>query len=154
MKKVLAAALVVAAGFLVGSMAFAARGPGYGPGPGAQVDVQALRSFQKETLPLRDEMMAKRLELRNEFSKEKPDQNRIATLQKEMIDLRTKIQESAQKNGLPNWAQGRMMGRGGYGPGCGGPGYGGGYGPGKQAGRGGYGPGCGNGCGGGYGPRW
>jgi hypothetical protein len=106
---------------------------------------------------LRDEMMAKRLEVRNEFSKEKPDQNRIATLEKEMIDLRTKIQESAQKNGLPNWDQGRMMGRGGhgqgYGPGCGGygrgngPGYGGGYGRGRMMGRGydgprgGYGPG-------------
>jgi hypothetical protein len=96
---------------------------------------------------MRDEMMVKRLEVRNEFSKEKPDQSRIATLQKEMIDLRTKIQESAQKNGLPNWGQGRMMGRGGYGPGCDG------YGPGRMAGRGfggargGYGPGSG-GCGG------
>ena len=142
MKKVLVAVLVVTAGLLLGSMAFAAWGPGYGPGPGAQVDVQALRNFQKETLPLRDEMMAKRLELRNEFSKEKPDQNRVATLQKEMIDLRTKVQESAQKNGLPNWGQGRMMGRGGYGPGHG-QGYGGGrmMGRGYDGPRGGYGPG-------------
>jgi zinc resistance-associated protein len=144
MKKVLVAALVVTAGLLVGSMAFAAWGPGYGPGQGAQVDVQALRAFQKETLPLRDEMIAKRLEIRNEFSKEKPDQNRIATLQKEMIDLRTKIQDSAQKNGLPNWGQGRMMGRGGYGPGNG-PGYGGGYGHGRMMGRGYDGPRGGNG---------
>ena len=140
MKKVLVAALVLTAGLLMGSMAFAAWGPGCGPGAGGQVDVQAFRNFQKETLPLRDEMMVKRLELRNEFTKEKPDQNRIATLQKEMIDLRTKIQDSAQKNGLPNWGQGRMMGRGGHGPG-------------RMAGRGGYGPGCG-GCGGGYGQRW
>ncbi len=152
MKKVLVAAFVVTAGLLLGSMAFAAWGPGYGAGPGGQVDVQALRNFQKETLSLRDEMMAKRLELRNEFSKEKPDQNRIATLQKEMIDLRTKIQESAQKNGLPDKGFGRM-GRGGYSQGCGGPGFGGGYGPGRMAGRGGYGAGCG-GCGDGYGARW
>ena len=135
MKKVLVAVLVVATGLLLGGMSFAAWGPGYGPGPDSQVDAKALRSFQKETLPLRDEMMAKRLELRDEYSKEKPDQNRIATLQKEMIDLRTKIQESAQKNGLPSWGQGRA-GRGGYGsgygPGCGyGPGSRGGYGPGN-----------------------
>jgi zinc resistance-associated protein len=146
MKKVLVATLVVAAGLLVGSMAFAAWGPGHGPGPGSQVDVQAFRNFQKETLSLRDEMMAKRLELRNEFSKEKPDQTRIATLQKEMIDLRTKIQESAQKNGLPNWGQGRMMGRGGYGPGSDD------YGPGRMAGRGFGGARGGSGCGGCGGP--
>ena len=148
MKKVLVAALVVAVGFSIGSMAYAAWGGANGPGPGGQVDVKALRDFQKETLPLRDELMAKRVEIQNEFAKESPDRNRIATLQKEMIDLRTKIQDAAQKHGLPARGQGWMMGGGGYGQG-----YRGGYGPGRMMGRDGYGPVSRGGYGGGC-PMW
>ncbi len=125
MKKVLVAVLVVAVGLSLGGIVYAAWGNGYGPRWGGQVDVNALRNFQKETLPLRDELMVKRAELRNELAKENPDQNRIATLQKEMIDLRTKIQAAAQKQGLPAQGRSLMMGgrcglgpRGGYGPGC------------------------------------
>jgi hypothetical protein len=114
----------------------------------AQTDVKALRQFQKETLPLRDEMMAKRLEIRNEYSQAKPNLERIATLQKEMIDLRTKIQAAAEKNGLPAWGPGSGMGRG--------AGFGRGRGMGPDAGFG-YGCGMGSGwrgnTGGGYGPR-
>jgi zinc resistance-associated protein len=149
MKKVLVAALVVAMGLSLGGMAYAAWGGGPGPGYGNQTDVKALRSFQKETLPLRDELIAKRAEIQNEYTKDNPDQNRIATLQKEMIDLRTKIQDSARKQGLS-----------GYGPGYGGGygrGYGGGYGPGWMMGRGGYGAGRGGygpGYGGGYCHTW
>ena len=91
-----------------------------------------------------DEMMAKRVEIRNEYAKEKPDQNRIGTLQKEMIDLRTKIQTVAEKQGLPAAGFGPgMMGRGmGNGPGMMG-----GHGRGGQ-GFGGQGRGYGNGpCG-------
>ncbi len=86
-------------------------GPGYGPGAGKPVDVTAFKAFQKETLPLRDEMMTKRVELKNEYLKEKPDQAKIATLQKEMIDLRVKIRSAAEKNGLPAFGPG-MGGRG------------------------------------------
>ena len=104
------------------------RGAGYGPGPavGKQVDVNALRAFQKETLPLRDEVMAKRVEIRNEYAKEKPDQNRIAALQKDIIDLRAKIRTAADKQGLP--AAGFGMGMGGR--------HGHGYGPHMAGGRG------------------
>ncbi|HEY3275692.1 MAG TPA: hypothetical protein VGJ94_03655 [Syntrophorhabdaceae bacterium] len=127
MKKIGLAALVVALGVVfLGSAAFAWQGRGGGCGPcaygngqeaGTQtpIDPAALRAFQKETLPLRDEAMAKRVEIRNEFAKEKPDQTKIATLQKEMIDLRAKIRTAAQKQGLPA----------GYGPGMGGSGKGG-----------------------------
>ncbi len=121
----------------------------YGPrSAAAQTDVNALRKFQKETLPLRDEMMAKRLEIRNEYSQAKPNFERIATLQKEMIDLRTKIQVAAEKNGLPAWGPGSAMGRG--------AGFGHGRGMGPNTG---FGRGCGMGCGWqgnagyGYGPR-
>jgi hypothetical protein len=142
MKKLLIVALVVVFGAALSSAAVAAGPGGQGPGPDTRVDVNALKAFQKETLPLRDEMAVKRVELRNEFNKADPDQNKIATLQKEMIDLRTKISAAAKKNGLPDR---------GFGPGYGGrdgsgPGYGGGYGRGYHMGQGGgYGPGYGRG---------
>ncbi|MDD5008398.1 MAG: hypothetical protein PHU49_11925 [Syntrophorhabdaceae bacterium] len=117
MKKVFVVALIVAVGFALGGISYAAWwGGGYGPGYGSQTDVKALRSFQKETLPLRDDLIAKRAEIQNEYTKDNPDQTRIATLQKEMIDLQTKIQDTAQKQGLSAWGPGWMMG-GGYGPG-------------------------------------
>jgi zinc resistance-associated protein len=135
MKKIWLAGLAAVFGIaLLGTTAFAQRGMGYGmgggpgygaAGTGTPVDVTAFKAFQKETLPLRDEMMVKRVELRNEYLKEKPDQNRIATLQKEMIDLRAKIRTAAEKNGLPAFGQG-MGGRGqGMGRGMGGRGMGG-----------------------------
>jgi zinc resistance-associated protein len=107
---------------------------GYGPRYAAaqtQTDINALKAFQKETLPLRDEMMVKRAEIRNEYAQAKPNLERIATLQKEMIDLRTKIQAAAEKNGLPTWGPGSAMGGAGFGPGAGmgrGAGFGRGYG--------------------------
>jgi zinc resistance-associated protein len=140
MKKLTLGAMVVALGLtLLGTAAFAGMGGGmgqglgygpctYGAGPGAakQIDANALRAFQKETLPLRDEVMAKRVEIRNEYAKEKPDQTRIATLQKDIIDLRAKISTAAEKQGLPAGFGQRMAGRGqgwgghgGRGAGCG-----------------------------------
>ena len=132
MKKLLVVALVVVFGALLSTVAVAEWTRGQGTGPDSQVDVNAFRAFQKETLPLRDEMAAKRLELRNEFNKDTPDQAKIAALQKEMIDLKTKISDAAKKNGLPDrdfgpgygkrggWGRGYHMGQGGgYGPGYG-----------------------------------
>jgi hypothetical protein len=139
MKKLMVVALIVVFGALLSTVAVAAWTKGQGPGPDAQVDVNAFRNFQKETLPLRDEMAVKRLELRNEFSKTNPDQATIAALKEEMIALRTQISDAAKKNGLPDRGFGPgYAGRGGNGPGnCGGFGRGG-NGPG-------YGPGCGAG---------
>jgi hypothetical protein len=133
MKKKWVAGLVIVAVLIVATGVYATGGfgpcggPGRGAGfgPGKQVDVTAFRNFQKETLPLRDEMAAKRLEMRNEYANETPDQNKIAALQEEMVDLRTKIQAAAEKNGLPGPGFGRGLG-GGRGPGAGfGPGQGG-----------------------------
>jgi hypothetical protein len=143
MKKLMVVALIVVFGALLSTVAVAAWTKGQGPGPDTQVDVNAFRNFQKETLPLRDEMAVKRLELRNEFSMSNPDQAKIAALKEEMIALRTQISEAAKKNGLPDRGFGPgYAGRGGNGPGnCGG------------FGRGGNGPGYGPGCGAGYCPN-
>lgn len=142
MKKAWLVALVVTVG-IFGSVIYGwsqAAGPA---GPPAQVDIKAFRQFQKETLPLRDELMAKRLELRNEYAQQTPNYDKIAGLQKEMIDLRTKIHAAAQKNGLP--AIGRGWKGGGYGRGgCQGPGAGWGRGPGGGRGWGGAGYGNAN----------
>ncbi|HEX2965448.1 MAG TPA: hypothetical protein VHO84_06665 [Syntrophorhabdaceae bacterium] len=139
MKKVVVVALVLAVGLSFGVIAYAASTGNYGPGAGNQIDTNALQNFQKETLPLRDQIIAKRTEIRTEYAKEKPDLNRIATLQKEIIDLRTKIQSAAQKQGLPAWGNG-------YGPGMNGRGCNRGYGPGAMMGQG-YGPCRGDGYG-------
>jgi hypothetical protein len=143
MKKLMVVALIVVFGALLSTVAVAAWTKGQGPGPDTQVDVNAFRNFQKETLPLRDEMAVKRLELRNEFSMSNPDQAKIAALKEEMIALRTQISEAAKKNGLPDRGFGPgYAGRGGNGPGnCGG------------FGRGGNGPGYVHGCGAGYCPN-
>jgi zinc resistance-associated protein len=132
MKKLMVMAAVVVAVGLLGTVSYAAW---QGRGPAGQVDVNAFRQFQKETLPLRDEMMAKGLELRNEYAKDKPDQDQITKLRAEIGDLRTKIQVAAEKQGLPAWGNGPGAGRGfgrrmmggagcgfGGGPGAGGPG--------------------------------
>ncbi|MBI4765198.1 MAG: hypothetical protein HY787_11400 [Deltaproteobacteria bacterium] len=81
-----------------------------------------LGSFQKETLSLRDELMAKRFELQNEYNKPTYDSKRIATLRKEIVDLETKTQEVADKYGIPTWGvtggmmRHGIMGRGMIGP--------------------------------------
>ena len=69
-------------------------------GYGAGTNVETMKKFQKETLSLRDEIMTKKLELQSEYNKPTPDTNRIATIQKEIIDLRAKIQEIANKHGI------------------------------------------------------
>jgi zinc resistance-associated protein len=90
---------------------------GYGTRYGT-VDTESFRSFQKDTLSLREEMIAKDLELQNEYNKPTPDPKRIATLEKEAIDLQTKIQEVADKYGLSAWGpMGGYAGRGMMGPG-------------------------------------
>ena len=72
--------------------------------------MENLKKFQKETLGMRDELMANRAELANEYAKLAPDETRIAYLQKQMIDTRTKIQKTSEKYDLP--ARQRGYGRG------------------------------------------
>lgn len=74
-------------------------------------DLDSVKKFQKETLPLRDELITKRFEIRKEFSKEKPDRGRIAAIQKEIIDIRTKIQQKADETGV-HWQKSGRTGCG------------------------------------------
>jgi hypothetical protein len=107
-------------------------GPGmmYGYGYGAgNVSPEKFKQFQKETASLRDKLAVKQVELNNEFTKDKPDTDRIAALQKDIVGLRTSIAKAADKAGLDTDTDtSRGWGRRGYygmGPGMM---YGGGYG--------------------------
>jgi Spy/CpxP family protein refolding chaperone len=97
--------------------------------------IKALRdAFLKETEPLQKELYAKAQELRNLWQSANPDQAAIAAKQKEMIDLRTQLQEKATNLGLeirkvltpeqlaqlPAFSQGAGFGpSAGFGPGMG-----------------------------------
>ena len=124
MKKTVTMIAVVAVVLISAGLAFAQMGGGRGAGAGCNycggcngtggnVNVENLKKFQQETLGLRDELIANRAELTNEYAKPSPDAARVADLRKQMIDTRTKIQKAADKFGLP--ASQRGYGRGGGG---------------------------------------
>lgn len=117
-----AAAALLGAGAAFAQMGNRGGGPGAGciygagyTGTNANVNGESLKKFQKETLSLRDELVAKRAEIGNEYAKQTPDITRIAELRKQMIDIQAKIQQAAVKNGLP--AMGQGYGRAGRGRG-------------------------------------
>jgi Spy/CpxP family protein refolding chaperone len=178
MKKMIVGLMVVAL-LATAGMAMAqgwGRGMGYGPGPGAEYGpgsgmgygpkgswgpalnltaeqnqkIQAMREgFFKETLPLRNEMQIKQLELRTLWAQTNPDQEKILAKQKEINALRAQMQEKATKNRLEmrkvlTPEQQAQIGAFG-------PGFGPGAGPGMGM-RGGFGPGRGMGIAGC--PRW
>lgn len=63
-------------------------------------DIEKAKKFQQETLPLRDEMISKKLEIRKEYQKETPDIDKIAQLKKDIIDIKTKIHRVAKDIGI------------------------------------------------------
>ena len=112
--------VLIAAAALVFVSAVYAYPPGNGNGicRSVNVDTVAIKKFQKETLSFRDELITRKLDLRKEFSKRTPDRDRIAALQKEIIDIRTKIIKKADESGVPRyfgrakgccWMQGKGM---------------------------------------------
>ena len=121
--------------------------------------MKALRaSFFKERIPLRNELMSKRLELRALWMRTNPDEEKILAKQKEMNVLRAQLQEKATKNRLEmlkiltpeqqaQWQAYKASFRHGhgYGRGCG---WGGGPGRHHRHHPGEMGKGMG------YGPRW
>jgi len=125
MRKGIIIGLILIAGLILVSAVYAHfPGGGYGIGKlrWGDVDIEAVKKFQRDTLPLRDELIVKKLELWNEYDKENPDRDHIASLKKEIIDIRTKIQKKADEAGLPVNKGGRMghgmMGKGMMERGC------------------------------------
>jgi Spy/CpxP family protein refolding chaperone len=123
MKKIMIAVtmvvLLAAAGLAMaqGCEKCSGMGMGYGPHSGAghsgghglwkalnltpeqMQKVQALReSFFKETLPLRNDLMSKKLEMRSLWLQTNPDEEKILAKQKEISALRAQLGERAIKN--------------------------------------------------------
>ena len=171
MKKTIVAVLVVTL-LVTAGVAMAqgwGRGPGYGPesGPGygprgawgpalnltpeQNQKMEALREgFLKETLPLRNEMQIKQLELRTLWAQTNPDQAKILAKQKEINALREQLQEKGTKNRLEMrkiLTPEQQAQLGAYGPGFG-------MGHGMKGGMMGGGLGPGHGMGYGGCPRW
>jgi Spy/CpxP family protein refolding chaperone len=94
-------------GYGAGDPGYGPRGQGYGPGawgaalnltPEQTQKLQGLRDgFFKETIPLRNEMMVKKLELRTLWAQTKPEQEKILAKQKEINALRAQMQEKSTK---------------------------------------------------------
>lgn len=144
MKKTLLIVGIALLALAVASSAFAqGRGRMGGPGMGYRCDITALPGLNlsadqvqkirdqqnahwKEILPLRNQMVAKRLELRQLWLQKTPDRARIETVQKEVQDLRGKLQanqtryrfdqlnvltpEQRDRVQASNWGCPRMMG--------------------------------------------
>lgn len=108
MKRAMTISLAVVIGLFLTGAAYAMWG-GQGMGYGTGTNVETMKKFQSETLSLRDQLQTKQLELWGEYNKPTRDTNRIATVQKEMIDLQAKIQTIAEKYGI---SAGGQMGRG------------------------------------------
>lgn len=124
MKKGVIIGLILIAGIILASAVYAV-GPwgGHRMGYSKSTDIDTVKKFQKETLPLRDELITKRLELQKEYSKDTPDKARLATLRKEIVNIELNIQEKADAAGLSEWSggmmgHGMMMGRGMMGMEC------------------------------------
>jgi zinc resistance-associated protein len=123
MKKQVIISLFIISALLIAATVYAGHGRGHGLDC-INADIESVKKFQKETLSLRDDLIIKRLEIRQEYNKPNPDKNQIATLKKDVIDLETRIQTTADKYGLPANMGHCMKGHGkmGHGkkePGCG-----------------------------------
>jgi zinc resistance-associated protein len=109
-KNILISMVVVLTLVLLTSAAFA--GPGWGRGQGyshqygcplvsslTPEQTSRIQTIQQENFqeisPLREQLYAKRTELRNLWVTQNPDQAKIAALQKEMLDIRAQLQEKS-----------------------------------------------------------
>jgi len=128
--------LVLALSMLAGSTAFAKRDcrgdedrgrRGYNcwsAEKGSDVNLENLTKFKKETLELRDQLLIKKLELNQEYAKEKPDADVVAKLRKEIVDIQTSIAKVAANYGFEDYGKGKRdrsgsgRGNGDCGRGC------------------------------------
>lgn len=101
MRKGVIVLLIAAAVLILVSAVYAYRPDGgYRNCQMRNADLDSVKKFQKDTLSLRDELITKKIELRKEVNKENPSRERIATIQKEIIDIKTKIHQKADETGV------------------------------------------------------
>ena len=103
MRKGVIVLLIAAAVLILVSAVYAHRPDGgYRTCQMQNADLDSVKKFQKDTLSLRDELITKKIELRKEINKENPNREHIATIRKEIIDIKTKIHQKADETGV-NW---------------------------------------------------
>ncbi len=115
MKKGIITVVAVTGALLASSVVYAGWGWGSGwcstTGYGQNVSTQKMRSFQKDTLKLRENLMVKQLDLQDELSMDVPDGKKVAALRKEIISLQSQLQAAGDKYGMGNWGMGSGMGQ-------------------------------------------
>jgi hypothetical protein len=122
MKKTIMAGMAVLIGLMISGSVYA-MGPGGWQGRGftavANLNIESVKNFLKDTSATRNELIIKRIELVKAYQEKEVNYNRIAAIQKEIIDLRTKVLDAARKYGLDKelgpWFGGMghgMMGKG------------------------------------------
>jgi Spy/CpxP family protein refolding chaperone len=84
----------------------------------------ARESFYRETRDLRNQIYDRSAQIRQEFSKEPPDRNRIQDLQKEISKLESELDQKRldyqlKTRDIAPESEGGFAGRGNYGPGAG-----------------------------------
>lgn len=110
MKKGMVAVIAVAGALLASTVVYA--GWGWGgvwcstTGYGQNVSTQKMRSFQKDTLKLRENLMEKQLDLQDELNMDVPDGKKVAALRKEIINLQSQLQAVGTKYGMTDWGMG------------------------------------------------
>lgn len=103
MKKTMMTGLAVLLGLLVTSGVYA-MGPYGHRGQGftaiTNLNVESVKKFLKDTSAERDALIIKRIELMKAYKNDPSDYNKIGTLKKQIIDLQTKVMDSAKEYGL------------------------------------------------------
>jgi len=91
---------------------------------GSDVDLEGVIKFKKETLGLRDQLLTKRLELKQEYNKENPNADTVGKMRKEIVDIQTSIAKVAASYDLGDFGKGKRArsgsarGYGNFGGGC------------------------------------
>lgn len=113
MRTGMVAVIAVVGALLASSVVYAGWGWGDGwcmTGNGQNVSTQKMRSFQKDTLKLRESLMEKQLDLQDELSMDVPDGKKVAALRKEIINLQSQLQAAGTKHGMTDWGMGSGYG--------------------------------------------
>jgi hypothetical protein len=126
MKRTIMIGMTVLLGLMISSAVYAkdscgCRGEGFTAI--TNVNIESVKKFLKDTSADRDALIIKRIELFKEFAKKSGDYDKIAGIKKEIIDLQTKVMDTAKEYGLDktilHWLKIRheKMERNGMGPG-------------------------------------
>lgn len=103
MSKKMVTSLAVLLGLMIAGNVYA-MGPRNCGGAGftaiTNVNVESVKNFLEDTSAVRNELIIKKIELWKEYAKNRYDYDQIAKIQKEIIDLKTKVMDSAKKYGL------------------------------------------------------